>query len=37
VDASGRKLSKRDRVIDLRALRKTGITPEQIRARVRER
>jgi glutamyl-Q tRNA(Asp) synthetase len=37
VDASGRKLSKRDRVIDLRALRKTGITPEQIRARIRER
>jgi glutamyl-Q tRNA(Asp) synthetase len=33
VDKQGRKFSKRDRAVSLRALRESGVTPEDIRAR----
>ncbi|MDE1985475.1 MAG: tRNA glutamyl-Q(34) synthetase GluQRS [Alphaproteobacteria bacterium] len=34
LDEQGRKFSKRDRAATLRALRESGVTPEQIRARI---
>ena len=37
LDEQGRKFSKRDRAVTLRALREAGVTPEEIRARFRPR
>ena len=37
LDESGRKFSKRDRAVTLRALREAGATPDDIRARLRLR
>ncbi len=34
LDEHGRKFSKRDRAVTLRALRESGVTPEEIRARL---
>ena len=34
LDEQGRKFSKRDRAVTLRALRESGVTPEEIRARL---
>jgi len=37
LDDHGRKFSKRDRAVTLRALREAGATPEDIRARFKPR
>jgi glutamyl-Q tRNA(Asp) synthetase len=37
LDDEGRKFSKRDRAVTLRALREAGVTPEEIRTRFRSR
>ena len=34
LDASGKKFSKRDRSVTLRALREAGVTPQEIRTRL---
>jgi glutamyl-Q tRNA(Asp) synthetase len=37
LDEQGRKFSKRDRAVTLHALRESGVTPEDIRMRLRPR